>query len=181
MIRRHIRFFLFILFVLWLVNLHNRRRPIPPRPPHVEAYVQQFGQVAKDVGQETGVPPAIILGLASLESGFGRSELARLGNNHIGKKASSGQPRYCLPTREYTGNKRFTVKACFRAYESPDESLRDLARLLSSDPRYQELFNYPRSDIEAWAEGLKRCGYATDPAYAQKLMKVIRLYHLDRI
>ncbi len=180
MIRRHFRFFLLIILILWLVNLHHRRNK-PSRPAHVEAYVQQFGPVARELGQETGVPPAIILGLASLESGFGQSKLAREGNNHIGKKASRGQPTYCLPTYEYSGKKRYTVKACFRAYDSPDDSLRDLAMLLSTAPRYQELFNYSRSDIEAWADGLKRCGYATDPAYAKKLVKVIRLYHLDRI
>ena len=63
--------------------------------------------------------------------------------------------------------------ACFRAYDSPQDSFRDYCRKLMTNPRYKPLFQYGSFDYENWALGLQSCGYATDPDYARKLIRVM--------
>jgi len=176
---RRFLFFLGLIYVLLLVlHVQRRRNAAEVRPPHVAAYVETYRGVARQVGAKTGVPPAIILAVAGLESAWGRSELSRRGN-HFGIKARGSEPRHCLGTREFIKRKPHRVQACFRAYEQPEDSFRDFGRLLSTAPHYQPLFRYTPSNYRRWAQGLSECGYATDPEYPQKLIRLIDLYHLD--
>jgi hypothetical protein len=67
---------------------------------------------------------------------------------------------------------------CFRVYDSADESFRDHSLFLRRK-RYAELFDLDLTDYVGWARGLKRCGYATDPNYADRLISIIELYSLQ--
>ncbi|HMQ61384.1 MAG TPA: glucosaminidase domain-containing protein [Flavilitoribacter sp.] len=177
-LRKDRLFFVALALILVLGRLHLESEKQPTRPPHVEAYLQAFGPAARELSRETGVPAEIILAVGCLESGWGESELAKKGNNHFGIKAYS-TPRYCMVTKEYIRRKPRRIKACFKAYEQAEDSFRDFSRIIAGDERYQGLFQFNRRDYEHWADGLQTSGYATDPRYARKLVRLIRKYRLD--
>lgn len=139
-----------------------------------QAYIEKYKQTA--VNQEIAhkIPACITLAQGLLESGAGKSALAVEANNHFGIKCHS----------DWTG-KTFTqdddaVGECFRSYKSAEESFEDHSKFLLR-PRYQKLFALEISDYKGWARGLKECGYATDPSYAGKLIKIIEDYDLVQI
>jgi LysM repeat protein len=107
-----------------------------------------------------------------LESNYGRSRLAMQGNNHFGIKCHSS----------WTGKKIYhddnRKGECFRAYPSVEESYRDHSDFLVSGSRYRDLFRLDRTDYKGWAHGLKKAGYATDPKYADLLIRKIEEYRL---
>lgn len=182
--RRHLRFILFCYLVFLISFWIWPENTVPEfvRPPQAEAYVQQFGEVALQVGWDMGIPPAIILAVGALESGWGKSELAREGKNHFGMKGKgTAGARYCSGTREYYDGKATRIRACFRAYDTVEESYRDFASWLNSDNRYSGLFSLSWKDYQGWAQGLQAAGYATDPAYASKLIRMVEKYHLQHI
>ncbi|MBK8703209.1 MAG: glucosaminidase domain-containing protein [Saprospiraceae bacterium] len=85
-----------IIFTLLIImRLCERERRSTPLPPQTQAYLEQYAPIAVAAGEETGVPPTIMLAVAGLESAWGTSELAKKGNNHFGIKAEASQPRYC--------------------------------------------------------------------------------------
>ena len=139
-----------------------------------EKYVQKWASTAVREMYRSGVPASITLAQGMLESRCGLSSLASEGNNHFGIKCHS----------DWKGK---TMKAdddkkaeCFRVYDSADESFRDHSDFLRYRDRYKFLFDYDVTDYKAWAYGLKKAGYATDPAYPTKLIKLIEDYGLDR-
>lgn len=137
-----------------------------------EDYVNQYSQMAVEQMQSYGIPASITLAQGLLESAAGRSTLAREGNNHFGIKCH----------KEWTGSTMLrnddAPDECFRVYDSPEESFRDHSLFLRRK-RYAELFDLPMTDYVGWAQGLKRCGYATDPNYADRLISIIELYSLQ--
>ena len=154
--------------------------PLPGQPEgeriSAEAYIEQWKSVAVRKMQEHGIPASITLAQGLLESGNGNSKLAREANNHFGIK--------CTP--DWTGGKSYhdddRKNDCFRKYGDAAQSYEDHARFLQK-PRYAALFELKPTDYEGWARGLKKAGYATDPAYPQKLIGLIeryRLHELDR-
>lgn len=180
-INRHLRFLLFS-YLVFLLAYWTWPGLVYKRPPQVQAYVDRFGGTAVLLGEQTGVPPAIILAVGALESGWGRSELATQGKNHFGMKGKgTAGAKYCSGTQEYVKGKALRVNACFRAYDTEEESFHDFADWLRSEQRYATLFNHSWQDYESWAHGLQEAGYATDPAYARKLIGVVEKYHLHRV
>lgn len=135
------------------------------------AYIQQYYPIAQEQQRLYGVPACITLAQGLLESGAGRSPLAQKANNHFGIKCAG----------DWTGNTYHqdddTKDECFRKYKKVEDSYKDHALFLQR-PRYTELFALQVTDYKGWAHGLKRCGYATDPAYAGKLIKLIEDYNL---
>lgn len=124
----------------------------------------------------SGVPASITLAQGLLESRYGLSELAVKGNNHFGIKCHNN----------WTGKKIYydddAKGECFRKYPSPEQSYRDHSDFLRYRDRYKFLFDYKTTDYKSWANGLKKAGYATDPSYASKLIRIIedyRLYEYD--
>jgi LysM repeat protein len=122
------------------------------------------------------VPASITLAKGLLESRHGLSELAVKGNNHFGIKCHNN----------WTGKKIYydddAKGECFRKYPSPEQSYRDHSDFLRYRDRYKFLFDYKTTDYKSWANGLKKAGYATDPSYASKLIRIIedyRLYEYD--
>jgi len=143
-----------------------------------ESFVRKHQAAADAAERATGIPAANILGQAALESGWGKREIrtADGSNSHnlFGIKATSGWKGKVaeVTTTEYIGGVARKVTAKFRAYDSYEEAFKDHARLLSQSPRYSQAVAQADS-VRAYAQGLQRGGYATDPAYADKLTQVI--------
>lgn len=140
-------------------------------------YIERYSELAVDEMYRSGVPASITLAQGLLESGYGLSELAVKSNNHFGIK--------CHNT--WTGAKVYhdddARGECFRKYDTPEESFRDHSDFLRYRDRYKFLFDLDVTDYKSWAYGLKKAGYATDPKYPSKLIKLIEdysLYEYDR-
>ena len=133
---------------------------------------------ALEAGNATGVPARFILGQAALESGWGKSEIRAADGtqsfNLFGIKAGSSWngKTVSVTTTEYVDGVARKQVEKFRAYDSYAESFSDYARLISTNPRYSAAVR-PGNDAAGFAQGLARGGYATDPAYAEKLTRVI--------
>jgi LysM repeat protein len=148
---------------------HNQKSP-------QEIYIEQFATLAVEEMYRSGVPASITLAQGLLESRYGLSELAVKGNNHFGIKCHNN----------WNGKKIYydddAKGECFRKYPSPEQSYRDHSDFLRYRDRYKFLFDYNTTDYKSWANGLKKAGYATDPSYASKLIRIIedyRLYEYD--
>ena len=134
---------------------------------------------AEEAAAMTGIPVAFILGHAALESGWGKREIklpdGSSSHNVFGIKAGAGWKGNVaeVTTTEYKQGVPSKVVARFRAYDSPAEAFRDYASLLQDNPRYGQVLANGQS-VNGFAHGLQQAGYATDPAYAAKLMSVIR-------
>lgn len=166
----------FIISVLVCLTVSASQVPKPDRSPQ-EIYVEQFASLAVEEMYRSGVPASITLAQGLLESRYGLSELAVKGNNHFGIKCHNnwkGKKMYYDDDRK---------GECFRKYPSPEQSYRDHSDFLRYRDRYKFLFDYKITDYKSWAHGLKKAGYATDPAYASKLIRIIedyKLYEYDR-
>lgn len=139
----------------------------------VQSYIEKYKDWAIHEQIRSGVPASITLAQGILETAAGESELANNANNHFGikcKKTWNGQ------TYAYTDDAK---DECFRKYDSAYYSYRDHSDFLKTNPRYSILFSYSLHDYKSWAHGLKKCGYATNPVYAQKLIKFIEEYDLN--
>ena len=143
-----------------------------------ESFVRKHQEAADAAERATGIPAANILGQAALESGWGKREIRTKdgSNSHnlFGIKATSNWTGKVaeVTTTEYIGGVARKVTAKFRAYDSYEEAFKDHARLLSQSPRYSQAMAQTDS-VRGYAQGLQRGGYATDPAYADKLTQVI--------
>ncbi len=145
---------------------------------HTDEYIQGHKDIAQREMQRSGIPASIILAQGIHESAWGRGELAVNSNNHFGIKCKDywQGPKYYHKDDDYVNGK--LIKSCFRAYENVESSYIDHTDFLLQTRYYQELFDYDETDYRNWAYGLKRCGYATDPAYAEKIISLIERYEL---
>ena len=152
----------------------------PVRIPERSAadFVQQHRQAADAAERASGIPAAFMIGQAAHESGWGRREIRHAdgtpSHNLFGIKAGAdwkGAVAEAVTTEVIDGRAVKTV-ARFRAYASHAESFADYARLMKTSPRYQQVLAQAQ-DAGSFAAGLQRAGYATDPAYADKLTRVI--------
>lgn len=137
-------------------------------------YLEKFGPVAHEEMKAFGIPASITLAQGILESAMGYGRLATEGNNHFGIKCH----------REWSGKRIYhdddKKGECFRVYKDPITSYRDHSLFLSSRSRYAFLFDIKVNDYKAWAKGLKKAGYATDPKYPGKLIRLIEQFDLTR-
>jgi peptidoglycan hydrolase FlgJ len=151
-----------------------------PKVPQTGAlgFVQQHQRAASQVAQQSGIPATFMLAQAALETGWGAKEI--IGNdgtrshNLFGIKAGSSWkgPTVDIMTTEYVDGKAQKMVQKFRAYGSFAESFADYARLINDNPRYAQA-RAAVGNAKAFAQNLQSAGYATDPAYAQKLSAVI--------
>ena len=132
-------------------------------------YIERYKNDALIEQRDHGVPASITLAQGLLESAAGTSKLAREGNNHFGVKC-----------HRHRGDSIFLGRTCYRKYRTALDSYRDHSKFLIENRRYESLFRLSLADYRGWAYGLKRCGYATDPRYAEKLIAMIETYGLDR-
>jgi peptidoglycan hydrolase FlgJ len=147
----------------------------PPRT--ADDFVQAILPAATAAGRRLGVDPSTVIAHAALETGWGKSVPV----------GADGQPSFNLfgikaggewkgdassaSTHEFQGGQMLQVKAQFRSYASPEQSINDYVKLLQSSPRYAAALG-TGSDTAAFAQALQRGGYATDPDYANKLSAV---------
>ena len=139
-----------------------------------EKYISQYAELAVKEMYRSGVPASITLAQGLLESGNGKSTLAVKGNNHFGIKCHKG---WTGKSMRHDDDKK---NECFRVYDSPEESFRDHSDFLRYRDRYSFLFDFRITDYKSWAHGLKKAGYATDPSYPQKLIRIIEEYDLHK-
>ena len=137
-------------------------------------YIENYKDMAIDQMRRYRIPASITLGQGLLESGAGKSRLATEAHNHFGIKVGMNWTGPYIVMADDRPNDRF------RKYRSDDESYEDHSRFLVNGQRYRSLFNLKITDYKGWAHGLKKAGYATDPAYATKLIKIIEQYKLYR-
>ena len=136
-----------------------------------QQYFDQYKDIAIEQMLRYHIPASITLAQGVFESGAGKSELARRANNHFGIKCHNWTGR-----RSYHDDDE--MNECFRAYDNVYESYRDHSVFLTTSKRYSSLFELKLTDYKGWARGLKACGYATSPTYANKLIEIIQLYKL---
>jgi peptidoglycan hydrolase FlgJ len=142
------------------------------------SFVQQHQQAAQAASATSGIPAEFMLAQAAHETGWGRKEMRAADGtptyNMFGIKAGANWkgPTADVTTTEYLNGQAHKVVQRFRAYGSYAESFADYASLMKNSPRYAAVVA-AGSDAKGFAQGLQRAGYATDPAYAQKLTRVI--------
>ena len=140
----------------------------------VRNYIETYKNVAIAEEIRTGVPAAITLAQGIHETGAGTSELVLKSNNHFGIKCKTGW------TGESVSHDDDARGECFRKYDDPMDSYKDHSDFLKNRPYYASLFNLDPTDYKAWAYGLKKAGYATNPKYAPILIKLIEDYDLQQ-
>jgi peptidoglycan hydrolase FlgJ len=146
--------------------------------PNQEEFLRMHTEAAAGAEAETGIPATFMVAQAAHESGWGRREIKNAdgtsAHNLFGIKAGAswtGKVAQVMTTEVIDGEPR-KVMAKFRAYASYDESFRDYANLMKNNPRYAKVVA-AGNNVQGFAQGLQRAGYATDPAYADKLTRVI--------
>jgi LysM repeat protein len=137
-------------------------------------YINNYKKLAMDEMNRTGIPASITLAQGIHETYAGKSELVLKSNNHFGIKCKD----------YWTGKKVYhdddARGECFRKYDDPALSYRDHSDFLKAGERYAFLFKLDPEDYKAWAHGLKKAGYATNPKYAPILIKLIEDYNLEQ-
>ena len=131
-------------------------------------YIKRFKPVAQAEERKYGIPASIKLAQALLESDAGDSRLAQSNNNHFGIKCFSKKCNrgHCS---NFTDD---THKDFFRNYANAWESFRAHSLFLQKD-RYKHLQKLDPRDYQGWARGLQKAGYATDPGYSEKLIRIV--------
>ena len=137
-----------------------------------QTYINQYKDLAIEQMLRYRIPASITLAQGLFESAAGRSDLVRQGNNHFGIKCHN----WTGPTQYHDDDAR---GECFRVYQDARDSYEDHSKFLACQPRYARLFQLSQRDYKGWARGLKACGYATNPQYANKLIQIIELYKLN--
>lgn len=191
LMRKHIHILLCLLFCHFLISCKSAKPLIsssetlpaskttghkdlkmPPAGTPESNYINRYKDAAIYEMKRTGIPASITLAQGMLESDYGRSRLAREGNNHFGIKCHN-----------WDGDKIYhddnLKNDCFRKYNNVQESFHDHSEFIRAGSRYKFLFDYAPGDYKSWAYGLKKAGYATNPDYPGLLIRKIEQYNLD--
>jgi flagellar protein FlgJ len=145
--------------------------------PEQQAFLESIAPWAREAAGKLGVAPELVSAHAALESGWGQRPLKTAqgadSHNMFGIKAGEGWDGAVseAATTEYVGGAALATRARFRAYPDQASAFRDYADLLLSNPRFRGALG-AGANAQAFAKGLSRGGYATDPAYADKLARV---------
>ncbi len=139
-----------------------------------EEYIKSYSDIAMAKMKEYKIPASITLAQGLLESGNGNSNLAQKANNHFGIKCHVGWKGDSYHMDDDEKNE------CFRKYKKPEESYHDHSLFLTQRPRYAFLFELDIMDYSAWAHGLSKAGYATNPRYPELLIRIIERNNLQQ-
>jgi flagellar protein FlgJ len=142
-----------------------------------QEFLTAIAPLAQQTGQQLGVSPDIVAAQAALETGWGKKPLRQADgadtHNLFGMKAGGnwhGDVTSAMTTEDQDGAAIKKTER-FRSYPDQASAFHDYAQLLLTNPRYRSALN-AGSDAQAFAQGLARGGYATDPAYADKLTRL---------
>ena len=139
-----------------------------------EAYIKKYRKVAIKEMKKYGIPASITLAHGMLESGNGKSRLAKKGKNHFGIKCTNDWEGRTIKEDDDKKNE------CFRRYRKAEHSYRDHSEFIANRERYRFLFEYDKKDYKSWAYGLKQAGYATNPKYPELIINIIDRYDLHK-
>jgi len=162
--------FILLLLLIFIFESCRTSKPLSSTKPtglSAAEYINTYKDLAVSEMKRSGVPASITLAQGMIESNFGRSRLSIEANNHFGIKCHNG---WKGPTINHDDDIR---NDCFRKYRSPEESFYDHSDFLRSGSRYAFLFDLSPTDYKGWAHGLKKAGYATNPDYANMLIRKI--------
>jgi len=160
-------------FIFLLVSFVTAIPGYAQSPVVIQNYIGTYMEIAIAEMQRTGVPASIKLAQGIHETTAGTSDLVRRSNNHFGIKCKSNW------TGESVRHTDDALNECFRKYNDPSQSYRDHSDFLKGSSRYASLFDLDPMDYSAWAYGLKRAGYATNPKYPQIIVNLIETYQLQ--
>ena len=163
-----------LLLLLLTINVlaYSQNSDHVPRPVIID-YIDTYKAIAISEMKRTGVPASITLAQGIHETEAGTSVLVRKSNNHFGIKCKD------YWTGASVSHDDDARGECFRSYPNAFDSYMDHSDFLKNSPRYASLFKLDPADYEAWAHGLRKAGYATNPKYAPILIKIINNYHLQ--
>ncbi len=156
---------LFLVAILF-INSYGQQRI------STEEYIKTYKDIAIEKMKNYRIPASITLAQGILESGSGNSRLAQKANNHFGIKCHKGWTGKTFYMDDDEKNE------CFRKYKKAEDSYRDHSLFLTERGRYSFLFDLKITDYKAWAKGLKKAGYATNPKYPEILISIIERYDL---
>jgi len=156
---------LFLVAILF-INSYGQQRI------STEEYIKTYKDIAIEKMKNYRIPASITLAQGILESGSGNSRLAQKANNHFGIKCHKGWTGKTFYMDDDEKNE------CFRKYKKAEDSYRDHSLFLTQRGRYSFLFDLKITDYKAWAKGLKKAGYATNPKYPEILISLIERYDL---
>lgn len=156
---------LFLVAILF-INSYGQQRI------STEEYIKTYKDIAIEKMKNYRIPASITLAQGILESGSGNSRLAQKANNHFGIKCHKGWTGKTFYMDDDEKNE------CFRKYKKVEDSYRDHSLFLTERGRYSFLFDLKITDYKAWAKGLKKAGYATNPKYPEILISIIERYDL---
>lgn len=141
-------------------------------------FVDALWPLAEQAAEQLGTTPQVLLAQAALETGWGRHIQQRPDGqssfNLFNIKADQRWtgPKLTIDTLEYKDGIAMRQKAAFRSYTSFAESFRDYVSFIKSSPRYQEAINNA-GDATTFARKLHEAGYATDPEYSSKWLRIL--------
>lgn len=172
------KIYLLLLTLLGFTSIYNASHT---KEEATMYYIDKFAPLAVEEMNRSGIPASIILAQGIHESNSGKSQLALEANNHFGIKCKTYWKGSTFYYKDDDFNEKGElIRSCFRAYRKATESYRDHTEFLMNTSYYKSLFAYSKHDYVEWAKGLKQCGYATDPAYAEKLIRLVNMYDLSR-
>lgn len=154
-------------------------------PGHVRQFFERFLPIAYYCSGQYAIPASMILAIAALETGYGTADspLVQLCYNYFSIKGGAC-PDCCKKVIEYQNERgervRVKLDACFLRFERPEDSFLAFCGLITEQHRYRNLRSIARWDYRRWANRLKAAGYATDPDYARKLIRIVERYALYR-
>lgn len=152
-------------------------------PLEEQEFIVQIADYAKVLQDKYGILPSISIAQAILESDWGTSELSIKNNNYYGIKGGGTEPTITMTTKEFVEGEWIEVKADFRKYASWQESMEDHSELFAKGTTWNEN-QYAKvltaNDYKEAAYALQESGYATDPDYPGKLIRLIEQYQLDQ-
>lgn len=157
-------YLILLVFLVQLAQAAGKRQT-------TEEYIAKYSDIAVREMKKHGIPASITLAQGILESDAGNSRLATKANNHFGIKKHD----WTGPTVTHDDDKK---REHFRKYRNAEESFKDHSEFLVTKERYSDLFTLKTNDYKAWAKGLKKAGYATNPHYATLLINLIERYEL---
>jgi flagellar protein FlgJ len=146
------------------------------QPQSAQDFVAAVRPHAEKAAAELGVPARVLIAQAALETGWGKHLPKQAdgssGLNLFGVKAGTSWSGSAAAstTSEYDAKGWNQQRANFRSYGSIGQSFDDYVGLLKSNPRYAQALR--SGSAAGFAHGLQHAGYATDPDYAHKLLKV---------
>ncbi|HRI20389.1 MAG TPA: glucosaminidase domain-containing protein [Panacibacter sp.] len=162
------------LFFAFLIITAFTRPVFSQTTEATRQYIDTYKQLAINEEIRTGIPASITLAQGILESQSGLSKLSTEANNHFGIKCKA---EWIGDTYNYDDDLK---QECFRRYPTAEDSYRDHSDFLKNRPNYASLFTLDPVNCEDWAHGLKKAGYATNPAYARMLLKIINDNNLQQ-